>query len=109
MGDSRSAIADDEENWEDFCKKVGLSIARDYPGFDSPYSVEAKYAKAGYTTYGLTDVHLLKFVLLTVEKDKTIDTYNKSVTKLVKHCEELRQLESDLARDASVRSKRSGV
>lgn len=75
MGDSRSAIYDDENDWDDLQRRAGISKRVD----SNPYSFEAGKAKVGFDK-GYTGEVLLAFI----NKEKQVANLNTQIAELHK-------------------------
>ena len=64
MSDMRSAIADDQDDWEYLKQRTGLQNVT-----WRVYSIESKYTKEGFERYKLKGTLLESFVQLMLQRD----------------------------------------
>jgi hypothetical protein len=107
MSSGQKAVYEDEEEWDAFVREKGLTGMTMFSS--NPYSIEAYLAQEGYRNHKLTGSFLAQYVKATMEYSKAKLKYLDTVRHLKQLQKDIKKLESDLAGDASVRSKRSGV
>jgi len=79
MGDSRSAIYDDEEDWGDLKRRADIKSAT----WDV-YSPEARYAKIGFREHGYTSRRLNLYVKHEMELSRLRTKHNEELAELAK-------------------------
>lgn len=77
MGCGQKAVAEDEDEWEDFKKDVGVSRTN-----WQVYSREATFAKEGWRSYQFDGTLLEKYVNLCMEFDKAKTKFTDNLNLL---------------------------
>jgi hypothetical protein len=77
MGCGQKAIAEDEDEWDDFKQKAGVLNTT-----WKVYSREAHLAKVGYKDHRFSASVLEKFVAISVELDNAKTIYSSKLDKL---------------------------
>lgn len=79
MGDSRSAVYDDEEDWDDLKRRADIKSAT-----WKVYSPEARYAKIGFGEHGYTGRRLSLYVKHEMELSNLRSKHNEELAELSK-------------------------
>lgn len=108
MSSGPQSVRDDEIEWEQFIFDKGLDGMTMFCTSE-PYCSLACFAREGYTKYKLVGVFLAQYVRASTEYHEAHTEYANLITKLVELQATMKRMESDLAGDASARSKRSGA
>lgn len=74
MGSITSAIADDEDEWYDFCMKVGIMEFMSMKTWGC-YSMQARWAREGYDQYKFTGAHLMEYIELAEKLQALVNSF----------------------------------
>lgn len=77
MGNILSAIADDEDEWDDFRFRAGLRFAGSAASNWELYSKEADLARQGFREFGFTGTFLIEYVQLQLHLDELLIKFNE--------------------------------